>query len=337
LSDPRVIVAIPTLEAGPALLECLASLACQTERGFEVVVVDNSGKGLVRASDAASFGVRIIEQQRNVGFGAAINAAFRGAAAPYLATINDDAVAEPGWLGALLRSAEAHPKAGMWASSIVLAGLGSLDSAGMLVCADGSSKQRGHFEPPERFATEEEVLLPSGCAALYRREMIDAVGLFDEDFFLYCEDTDLGLRARRAGWTCIYVPGARVEHRYSQTAGRASPLKAYYVERNRLRVALKNFPVRALAGVPAAELARYFWHAVSVVEGKGSAARYQQDNHGVFDLAFIVLRAHCSALFRAPGLWRKRRRIGAKAKLTPAEFRALLERFSISPREVAAL
>ena len=91
------------------------------------------------------------------------------------------------------------------------------------------------------------------------------------------------------------------EHRYSQTAGRASPLKAYYVERNRLRVALKNFPARALMGMPAAELARYFWHVVSVLEGKGSAARYQQDNRGVFDLAFIVLRAHLSALFRAPG------------------------------------
>jgi GT2 family glycosyltransferase len=337
LSEPRVTVAIPTLEAGPALLECLASLACQTERGFEVIVVDNSGKGLVRACDAARFGVRIIEQKRNVGFGAAINAAFRESAAPLLATINDDAVADAGWLGALLRSAEANPKAGMWASSIVLAGERSLDSAGMLVCPDGSSKQRGHFEPPERFAKEEEVLLPSGCAAMYRREMLDVVGLFDEDFFLYCEDTDLGLRARRAGWSCMYVPEARVEHRYSQTAGRASPLKAYYVERNRLRVALKNFPARALVRMPAAELARYFWHVMSVLEGKGSAARYQQDNRGVFDLAFIVLRAHLSALFRAPGLWRKRREIGRKARLSPAEFCALLERFSISPREVASL
>jgi GT2 family glycosyltransferase len=336
LSDPRVTVAIPTLEAGPALLECLASLACQTERRFEVVVVDNSGKGLVRASDAAPFCTRILEPERNVGFGAAINAVFRTSGAQFLATINDDAVAEPGWVCALLRSADEHPEAGMWAPSIMLADEGRLDSAGMLVCADGSSKQRGHFEPPEQFAAEEEVLLPSGCAALYRRKMLDEVGLFDEDFFLYCEDTDLGLRARRAGWTCFYVPDARVTHRYSQTAGRASPLKAYYVERNRLRVALKNFPARTLACVPGAELARYFWHLVSVLEGRGSAARYRQDNHGMFDLGFVVLRAHFSALFRAPALWRKRREIGRKARLSPAEFRALLERFSISPREVAA-
>ena len=72
--------------------------------------------------------------------------------------------------------------------------------------------------------------------------MLDQVGLFDEEFFLYCEDTDLGLRARRAGWECAYVPGATVVHRYSHSAGRASPLKAYYVERNRLYTAIKNLP-----------------------------------------------------------------------------------------------
>ena len=72
--------------------------------------------------------------------------------------------------------------------------------------------------------------------------MLDEIGLFDESFFLYCEDTDLGLRARWAGWECGYVPGAVVEHRYSHSAGRASPLKAYYVERNRLYTVIKNFP-----------------------------------------------------------------------------------------------
>ena len=87
-----------------------------------------------------------------------------------------------------------------------------------------------------------DALLPSGSAALYRRKMLDEIGLFDETFFLYCEDTDLGLRARWAGWECVYVPGAVVEHRYSHSAGRASPLKAYYVERNRLYTAIKNLP-----------------------------------------------------------------------------------------------
>ena len=90
--------------------------------------------------------------------------------------------------------------------------------------------------------------------------MLERIGLFDEMYFLYCEDTDLGLRARWAGWECLYVPQAAVEHRYSHTAGGASPMKAYYVERNRLYTALKNFPPRMLLRVPFAAAARYFWH-----------------------------------------------------------------------------
>src|SRR5260370_21202229 len=80
---------------------------------------------------------------------------------------------------------------------------GRLDSAGMLVCPDGSSKQCGHLESPDKFPRRRHALLPSGCAALYRREMLDEIGLFDESFFLYCEDTDLGLRARWAAWECV--------------------------------------------------------------------------------------------------------------------------------------
>ena len=81
-----------------------------------------------------------------------------------------------------------------------------LDSAGMLIAADGSSKQRGHGEPPANIRAASDALFPSGSAALYRRKMLDEIGLFDERFFLYCEDTDLGLRARWAGWECAYVP-----------------------------------------------------------------------------------------------------------------------------------
>ena len=134
----------------------------------------------------------------------------------------------------------------MGASRVLLAGRGVLDSAGMLICADGSSKQRGHGEPPELYREVDEVLFPSGSAAIYRRQMLEDIGGFDERFFLYCEDTDLGLRARWAGWKCLYIPSAVVEHRYSHSSGGASPLKAYYVERNRLLVVMKNFPAGRL-------------------------------------------------------------------------------------------
>src|SRR5580704_12219013 len=125
----------------------------------------------------------------------------------------------------------------MFASQVRMSDTSTLDSAGMLIARDGSSKQRGHGEPPQDFAADSDTLFPTGSAALYRRKMLEEIGLFDERFFLYCEDTDLGLRARWAGWKGAYVAGAVVDHAYSKSAGRASALKAYYVERNRFYTA----------------------------------------------------------------------------------------------------
>jgi GT2 family glycosyltransferase len=327
------------LAADEVLADCLRSLENQTFDPFEVVIVDNSGAARARVDHSGTAGARtrVIANPRNVGFGAAINQGFRAANARYLATLNDDAVAHPRWLERLVAAAETRPRAGMCASEVRLAGLNLLDSAGMLIAADGSSKQRGHGQEPKRFEHSKEALLPSGSAALYRREMLDEIGLFDETFFLYCEDTDLGLRARWAGWECAYVPGAVVEHRYSHSAGRASPLKAYYVERNRLCTAIKNFPLKMLLRSPFASLARYFWHVISLLEGSGKAAEYRQAGHSAALLPFLVLRAYASACWRLPRLLKERRRIRGAARLTGREFEALLAEHSISIRQVAAL
>ena len=325
---------MPTLAAGEVLEACLRALESQTVDEFEVVVIDNSGTGRVQASNPqVSPRVRVIANQRNVGFGTAVNQAFRASKAPYLATLNDDAVADPRWLEKLLAEADAHPSTGMFASEVRLAGTGKLDSAGMLIASDGSSKQR---RSPTALA-DADALLPSGSAALYRRTMLEEIGLFDESFFLYCEDTDLGLRAQWAGWGCRYVPGAVVEHRYSHTAGRASPLKAYYVERNRLYTIVKNFPARMLWAAPFASAARYFWHVAALVSGRGKAAEYRDEGHSAAMLPWLVIRAHVATLFRLPALWAARQRIRATRRITSAEFRTLLERHSITVRQVAAL
>lgn len=327
---------IPTLAADAALDECLRSLDAQTWRDFEVIVVDNSGKGLARGL-AASRWARIIENDHNAGFGAAINQGLRASSAPYLATLNDDAAAHPGWLAALVAALAARPDAGMCASQVRLAGEDLLDSAGMLICADGSSKQRGHRQPLTRYARPEEVLLPSASAALYRRAMLDEIGGFDQDFFLYSEDTDAGLRARWAGWKCLYVPAAVVDHRYSYSAGRASPLKAYYVERNRLFLIVKNFPAGALLRAPLAAFARYFWHVAGVFRGRGAAAQFHEAGNGAWRLPLFVLRAHLAAAWAWRSLWKKRRAIRCSARISAVEFRRLLRDHSISPKEVANL
>jgi GT2 family glycosyltransferase len=327
-------VIIPTLCADSRLRECLESLQQQTWRDFEVVIVDNSGQGLVRRNGSTG-GACVIENDRNAGFGAAVNEGSRSSRAPYVATLNDDAVAHPRWLESLLCAMERRPDAGMCASQVRLFGEHRLDSAGMLVCRDGSSKQRGHGKAPEDFPVTEETLFPSGSAALYRRAMLEEIGGFDDRFFLYCEDTDLGLRARWSGWKCLYVPDAVVEHHYSHSAGIASPLKAYLVERNRLFVLAKNFPASMLLASPWASLARYFWHAWYLAEGRGSAARFRAEGRAGIKLVWYVFRAHLALLAHAGWLWRERRRIRARARVTPRVFRRLVAAHSISARRIA--
>jgi GT2 family glycosyltransferase len=328
---PTVTVAVPTLAADQTLDACLASLARQTFSDFEVVVIDNSGRGAV----GTDRGVRVIVNGRNLGFGAAVNQAFRQSAATYCAVLNDDAVADRGWLAALIAAIENRPDVGMCASQVRLPGSETLDSAGMLICLDGSSKQRGHGEAVECYTRKEEALLPSGSAALYRREMLEEIGLFDESFFLYCEDTDLGLRARWAGWECLYVPEARVEHRYSYSSGRASALKAYLVERNRLFVIFKNFPLADLLRVPFYASARYFWHLLYAAGGQGKAAEFGREGGGLLRLPWYVVRSHFALLARFPEIWRQRQNINRR--LSAKQFRRQLRRHSISPRRVAAL
>ena len=329
-------VVIPTLSADSRLKECIESLKQQTRRDFEVMIVDNSGAGLVRRNRLAD-GACVIENKKNAGFGTAINQGFRASRAAYLATLNDDAVAHPRWLESLVCALERRPDAGMAASQVRLFGEHRLDSAGMLVCGDGSSKQRGQSRPPEDFPVTEETLFPSGSAALYRRAMLEDIGGFDDLFFLYCEDTDLGLRARWAGWKCLYVPEAVVEHHYSHSAGAVSALKAYLVERNRLFVMAKNFPAAMLLAAPWVSLARYFWHVCYLLEGRGSAARFRAQGLGGGRLLWYVLRAHVALLAHVPRLWRERRRIRAGARITPRVFRRLVAGHSLSARRIARL
>jgi GT2 family glycosyltransferase len=328
-------------------LACLESLESQTWRDFDVLVVDNGGSNAARrlhaARPAGSLSVRWVENVRNTGFGAAINEARRHSRSPFVAALNDDATASPEWLGALV-GGMADADVGMCASQVRLAGdeNGRLDSAGMLIAGDGSSRQRGHLEPPGRFDTEEDVLLPSASAAIYRRTALDQAGWFDEHFFLYCEDTDVGLRIRRLGWRCRYIPRAVAWHRFSRSAGRASALKAYYVERNRLFVLIKHFPAAWLAAAPFVTILRYYWHFGLMLQGKGKAAEFREGGGGALDLVRLAIRAHLSALADAGRLWRERRRIlrdaaAAPGALSPKEFSRLLRDHHMKARQVAEL
>lgn len=148
MPDPIVTVVVPTLAVGDALEKCLNSLELQTLDLFDIVVVDNSGAGRARAFGSRT---RVIVNRRNVGFAVAANQGIRNSNAVYVAILNDDTIADRRWLETLIACAEANPHAGMFACEVRLMGTLLLDSAGMLIAADGSSKQRGHEQPAADF------------------------------------------------------------------------------------------------------------------------------------------------------------------------------------------
>jgi GT2 family glycosyltransferase len=330
-----VTVAIPTLAGGPILDSCLSALSKQIFREFEVIVIDNGLSTAMHPGQTPSFRLRVVSPGSNVGFGAAINLAIRATSSPYVATLNDDTEPDPEWLSSLVGEMRADPITGMCASRILIRDTGMIDSAGMQICLDGSSRQRGHSLRADSFPISEEVLFPSACAALYRRAMLEEIGLFDEDYFLYCEDTDLGLRARWAGWKCRYVSGAVVTHRYSSTVGPFSVTNARFVERNRLWVALKNFPGAILLIVPFVSVARFLWQLCDHRRGTGATARFFQSGNSLFGAAGIVVRAHWDALAHLPSLVRKRAQIRKTRRLGVVEFARLMYRHRISARDIA--
>ena len=118
-----------------------------------------------------------------------------------------------------------------------------IDKVGHLIFPDGQNRGRGSGALDRgQFDREEEVLWPDGCAAMYRKAMLDQIGGFDEDFFAYGDDAELGLRARIAGWRCVYTPRAVVRHHRGSTLGKGSARRLELIERNRVLLALKLFP-----------------------------------------------------------------------------------------------
>jgi GT2 family glycosyltransferase len=332
---PCVMIAIPTLLGGQTLQNCLGSLCRQTFRDFEVIVVNNGNDEAVAGLAPVNFQLRILSVGSNIGFGAAVNLAVKGSTGEFVASLNDDTEPDEYWLERLVAAMASSPRVGMCASRIQLFGTSKLDSAGILICGDGSSKQRGQLQASADWTISGDALLPSGCAGLYRRRMLEEVGLFDEDFFLYCEDTDLGLRGRWAGWLCRYVADAVVNHHYSRTAGAFSPLKAKYVERNRLWVAIKNFPFSRLLLVPIVSLFRYAWQLSAIRDKRGASAGFILSGYSLKDALAILWDAYWETAIHLPALLRKRALCRSRRRIRPAEFSRVLDRYGISARDLA--
>jgi GT2 family glycosyltransferase len=229
--------------------QCLESLRNQSYSNFEIVLVDNgSSDGSVAFVEQQFPEVRVLALTRNNGFAAANNAGIRIARGELIALLNNDAKPEPSWLESLVHALEAHPEVGFCASKILRTGDDQvIDTAGDVYFYYGVGSKRGidRVDGPE-FSQKEYVFGACAGAAIYRRAMLEDVGLFDEDFFLYMEDIDLSFRAQLRGYRCLFVPEARVYHQVAATAGWGSGLSIYYTRRNILYVLLKNLPTSLL-------------------------------------------------------------------------------------------
>jgi GT2 family glycosyltransferase len=308
-----IAVIIPNWNGAHLLPTCLDALRRQRWRDFETIVVDNgSTDGSLELLMRDYPEVRVLALGENLGLAGATNVGIRASRAEIVATLNNDTEADPEWLGELVRALEAHPEAGSAASKLLLFDRRDvIHSAGDYYRLDGIPGNRGVWERDDgRYARPEPVFGACAGAAAYRRRMLEDVGLFDESFFMYCEDVDLAFRAQLLGYRCIYVPTAVVYHRLSATGG--GPLASYYCGRNFLRVIAKDMP---------GPLLRRHWPRVVWAQLRlaGSALRHIRE-----PAARARLRGQLDGLRELPALRPARRAVQPRRRVPTRYLRSIM-------------
>jgi len=231
------------------LERCLPSINAQDYKQVEIIVVDNdSTDDSVNWLQQHHPHITIIQNSENFGFCIANNIGIRQSRGDYIILLNNDTELDSGFLSAMVATANSAEDVGMVASQILFDHDPTrLDSAGIEVDYAGMAWNR-HLGLPvaDEPTTPIDVFGPSAAAGLYKRAMLNQIGILDEDYFIYYEDVDLAWRAQKAGWRCIYQPQAKVRHIHSGTTGQWPAHKAYLLGRNKLRTMIKNYPTHKL-------------------------------------------------------------------------------------------
>ena len=296
----RVSIVILNYNGSILLDGCLQALKQQIFQDFEVVLVDNGSdydsrpiiEGFV-TRHGLSRQSTIVMLPTNTGFPGGNLSGLKLASGQYLITLNNDTEVEKEWLHELVTAIESDPATGICASRLTVYGKDVIDSAGDSFSKALRGFKRGEGEGPEKYTEREYVFGACAGAALYRREMLDDIGFFDEDFFLIHEDTDLNFRAQLAGWKVLYVPTAVVRHKVRSSIGTMSATAVYYSLRNSEWVRMKNVPAAVL-----------LWCLPQVVIDYIAEFLYFAVKHG-------FLRLYCKAKFDA---WRNVRKMYCKRK-----------------------
>jgi GT2 family glycosyltransferase len=305
-SAPTASIVIVSWNGRPYLEPCLNAVAAQQGVEAETIVVDNgSSDGTAEFVRERFPWVRLIPLAENRGFAGGNNAGVREARGRVVVLLNNDTVAEPGWLAALLRGREGGGADALASSQIVyMHDPRVIDSAGDGLVRWGGAFKRHHGASVDAAAESREVFGVCGAACAIPRAVFDELGGFDEDFFALHEDVDLSYRARLLGYPCVYVADAVVRHHGSATLGRISEFAVFHGQRNLEWMYFKNTPGSLL------------WRTLPGHVIYTAAAAIHFARHGLLG---AFLRAKWAALAGLPRLLRKRaqvqrtRRVGGDA------------------------
>ncbi len=267
-----VSVIIPNWNGKKFLKGCLDSLLASNYPQVEVVIVDNGSKdGSVEFLEENYPQVRLVKFPVNTGFAPAVNAGIRACDGEYVALLNNDTVVDEKWISEMIRVLKEHPEIGSTGCKMLAYDDHALlDGAGDGYRRGGLPGRIGHREKDfGQFNEQRYILGPCGGAAVYRRSMLDDIGLFDDDYFAYLEDVDIGLRAQSAGYKCLYVPSAIMYHLGCGTTGSGyHPLVVRLSAQNNWNTIVKNIPLALLFKfMPQIIYWQAYYFAVVIVRG----------------------------------------------------------------------
>jgi GT2 family glycosyltransferase len=311
-------VVIPHWNAAHFLPVCLAALQAQTYPQIEVIIADNNSTDESRPLIRESYPwVRLIELDANYGFTGACNAGIRASRGEYIALLNNDTEADPNWAQAVIDAFTRDPQAGSVASKMLLFDRRDhIHTAGDYFTVDGRAGNRGVWQKDEgQFDQEEYVFSACGGSSVYRRAMLDDVGLLDEDFFFSLEDVDLAWRGQLAGWRCLYTPRAIVYHHLSASGGGVTA--SFHDGRNLIYLLVKDYPAFLWRKHGAAVLGAQAGLALEALKAwRGAAARAR-------------LRGMLAGIVGIPRMLAKRHAIQKSRRVTTEYLESILTRVDL--------
>lgn len=302
------------------LKDCLTALFAQSYKDFDVYFVDNGSEDRSVAFVREHFPqVKIVPLAENTGFAKGNNEGIRIALQDplvrYIVCLNNDTIVDSCWLDELIKTAVSSANIGGVSSKAYFDDAITIQNAGLefsktlqMSRPGGVSLGYGYTDADrEDLSNDIEVFAPGGVAALYRRDVVEKLlnrdgEFFDEDFFAYVEDYDVGFRIRKLGYTCVLSARATLIHLHSKTGGVASPFKAYYIERNIILTAIKNLPMVDLLLFPC----RNLWLKVSYLLDKNESVEKLRSTIGVVHMLGILLKAYVMAIKLMPKFIGKR-------------------------------